>query len=511
MSENRSRVTVHSKLTWVSSKPLGGKPHELSALDHAMALHTVHVIFYYRANPFERGLFDSDFSLSDLLCMYPPVMGRLARGDGGNWVVKCNDAGVRTLRASVGTTLDEWLRSADASEERDLTVWEDMPGDPIGCPALVFEGLMGTWLDELAIAMLGGRMGLSYVGSGAGAWIGRMDAVLGGRMDAVLVGRRGAVLVMLNEFEGGGLAIGLSCPHMLADPTCATLFFKSWTETNRGEPVCHPPIYHLPALNARRSLSTGINSIKYLETKSKSAESPSGKMATATFRLSHSIIKQCLAQIHDECPDATPFDLLAALFWIRIMRLKMPRHDQKHSLSICVDVRKPIHGPIPYGYFGNALHFSLLSMDAELLDTAGLGHVAGAVHRHVADLHEEELLSAMNWFESRKGENGQYAQPFMMYGPELTCISMEHMITPEGSTCESSMYEAAFRKGEEPVHMTYRIGNVEGEGLIMVMPSPEAGLARTVTVTLSEEQLAELCEDQAIMDLQPTMLLGGKM
>ncbi|KAK2996938.1 hypothetical protein RJ639_026560 [Escallonia herrerae] len=435
MSENRIRVTVNSKLTWVSSKPLGGKPHELSALDHAMALHTVHVIFYYRANPFERGLFDSDFSLSDLLCMYPPVMGRFARGDGGNWVVKCNEAGVRTLRASVGTTLDEWLRSADASEERNLT---------------------------------------------------------------------------LNEFEGGGLAIGLSCPHMLADPTCATLFFKSWTETNRGEPVRHPPIYHLPAANARRSLSMGINSIKYLGTKSKSAESPSEKMATATFRLSHAIIKQCLAQIHDECPDATPFDLLAALFWIRIMRLKMPRHDQKHSLSICLDVRKPVHGPIPYGYFGNALHFSLLSLDAELLDTAGLGHVAGEVHRHVADLHGEELLSGINWFESRKGEIGQYAQPFRMYGPELTCISMEHMITPKGSTCELSMYEAAFEKGEKPVHVTYRVGNVEGEGLITVMPSPEAGLARTVTVTLPEEQLAELCEDQAIMDLQPTMLLSGK-
>ncbi|KAK2991640.1 hypothetical protein RJ640_000279 [Escallonia rubra] len=448
MSENRRRVTVHSKLTWVSSKPLGGKPHELSALDHAMALHTVHVIFYYRANPFERGLFDSDFSLSDLLCMYPPVMGRLARGDGGNWVVRCNDAGVRTLRASVGTTLDEWLRSADVSEERDLTVWEDMPDDP------------SIW---------------------------------------------SPFRIQLNEFEGGGLAIGLSCPHMLADPTCATLFFKSWTETNRGEPVRHPPIYHLPALN-----SSGINLTKYLGTKSKSAEIPSGKMAAATFRLSHSIIKQCLAQIHEKCPDATPFDLLAALFWVRIMRLKMPRHDQKHSLSICVDVRKPIHGPIPYGYFGNALHFSLLSMDAELLDTAGLGHVAGAVHRHVADLHEKELLSAKNWFESRKGENGQYAQPFRMYGPELTCISMEHMITPKGSTCESSMYEAAFEKGEKPVHVAYRVGNVEGEGLITVMPSPEAGLARTVTVTLPEEQLAELCEDQAIMDLQPTMLLSGK-
>ncbi|GMP40883.1 hypothetical protein CsSME_00011167 [Camellia sinensis var. sinensis] len=126
------RVNVHSKLTVVSSRPSGpGKTDPFTAMDHAMGLHTLHVVFYYRTNPF----FDSDLtnlrvSLAELLCLYPRVTGRLARGKDGNWVVKCNDAGVRMLRAKVKTTLDEWLRSADECEERDLTVWEDMPDDP---------------------------------------------------------------------------------------------------------------------------------------------------------------------------------------------------------------------------------------------------------------------------------------------------------------------------------------------------------------------------------------------
>ena len=50
--------------------------------------------------------------------------------ENGNWEVKNNDTGVRVIRAKVGAKLDEWLRSADGSEERDLTVWEDMPQDP---------------------------------------------------------------------------------------------------------------------------------------------------------------------------------------------------------------------------------------------------------------------------------------------------------------------------------------------------------------------------------------------
>lgn len=45
-------------------------------------------------------------------------------------MVKGNDAGVRVTMTKVGTTLDEWLRSADSVEERDLATFEEMPEDP---------------------------------------------------------------------------------------------------------------------------------------------------------------------------------------------------------------------------------------------------------------------------------------------------------------------------------------------------------------------------------------------
>jgi hypothetical protein len=132
MVKKNSRVSVHSMLTAVSSQPVGsGKTHPLSVLDHAMGLHTVHVVFYYKKNPF--GIFDVDplrIALSEVRCLYPPVTGRLTRGESGNWLLKCNDAGVRVLRAKVEATMDEWLRSADSSEEKDLTFWEEIPEEP---------------------------------------------------------------------------------------------------------------------------------------------------------------------------------------------------------------------------------------------------------------------------------------------------------------------------------------------------------------------------------------------
>lgn len=132
MSNNSSRVTVLSKLTAVSSRPIGpGHTHSFTALDHAMGLHSLHIIVYYKDNMLNH--FDLDpsrVSLSEILSLYPQVTGRLTRDGNGNWEVKCNDAGVRVVKARVGTTLEEWLSLADGLEEKDLTVWDDMPDDP---------------------------------------------------------------------------------------------------------------------------------------------------------------------------------------------------------------------------------------------------------------------------------------------------------------------------------------------------------------------------------------------
>ena len=131
--EIKNRVRVQSKLTTVPSRPIrSAKAHPFTALDHAMGLHSLHIVFYYKANLFKDFDWDpSRVSLSDALSLYPPVTGRITRNGDGNWEVKCNDAGVRVVKAHVAATLDEWLRSADGIEEKDLTIWDDMPEDPI--------------------------------------------------------------------------------------------------------------------------------------------------------------------------------------------------------------------------------------------------------------------------------------------------------------------------------------------------------------------------------------------
>ncbi|KAL9686446.1 hypothetical protein QQ045_023905 [Rhodiola kirilowii] len=281
-----------------------------------MALHSLHLVYYYRNNP--GGPFDLDglrISLSKVLSMYPAVTGRLARDGNGDWEVNCNDAGVRVLKANVDVTLDEWLKSADGCQERLLTAWENMPEDP------------AMW---------------------------------------------SPFRIQVNDFVGGGLAIGLSCSHMHTDLTFAATLFQAWTMAHRHQPIGHPPSCHpfWPRASSASSDRGTKSASRHYEVASKQLDPTPLKMATAQFKFSDYAIKQCLAEIHLQCANATPFDLLAAIFWKSIENSNQSDVQEKHALSVCMDFRKLLSKPLPLGYFGNAQHFSQLSVTHEELNAA---------------------------------------------------------------------------------------------------------------------------------------------
>ncbi|XP_012845652.1 PREDICTED: protein ECERIFERUM 1-like [Erythranthe guttata] len=451
----RSRVKVESILSVVSSNPTRpGKVHKLSLLDQSMGPHTIHIVFYYGSNPFSDGPMSSDLenfrvSLSDVLDEYPVVTGRLTRGpDGGGWQVKCNDAGVRVLQARVDATVDEWLRSADVDEERDLTVWEDMPLDP------------SFW---------------------------------------------SPFRIQVNNFKCGGLAIGLSCTHMHADITSATLLIKSWADYHSTQTLTYPPIFTLPTHTHPQNTTTPPPHSPTTNT-----TPPPTKMATVTMKFSGPAVEKCLSGARSQCPDATPFDVLVALLWSKIAHWQEPHtaDDNKRSISICTDSRgnRGQKTKIPLGYFGNALSFSVLTVEADELSSGKLGQVCEYVHRHVVDRAGPGLV------------DGDGEDPVRVYGPQITCVSTEHLVDAEKNG-EAIMYSAVFDnnnnnnknniKGEKPLHVSYSYGNVVGEGLIVVVPTAEVGPGRAVTVTLPEEQIDMLCKDQEILDLEGVMVISG--
>ncbi|KAK3008714.1 hypothetical protein RJ639_015398 [Escallonia herrerae] len=126
-------------------------------------------------------------SLSKMLTSFPVATGRLLKDPKERWMIKCNDAGVRMVEATAKGSVEEWLRNVDREEELKLVHWEEMFRKP-------------------------------YYWS--------------------------TFYVQLTEFEEGGLAIGLSCTQLLANPPCMTMLIKAWADTTLGRKMISPPLFH---------------------------------------------------------------------------------------------------------------------------------------------------------------------------------------------------------------------------------------------------------------------------
>ncbi|PQQ02521.1 protein ECERIFERUM 26-like [Prunus yedoensis var. nudiflora] len=108
-------ITIICKRTVVSTKPVqAGKSYPLSVLDRHMEHNHVRMVLYYPSMgaPTEPGEITGRLreSLAVTLTHFPIVTGRLQKNDNDQWMIKCNDAGVRMLEAKAKGSLEEWLR-----------------------------------------------------------------------------------------------------------------------------------------------------------------------------------------------------------------------------------------------------------------------------------------------------------------------------------------------------------------------------------------------------------------
>ncbi|XP_065879568.1 uncharacterized protein [Euphorbia lathyris] len=191
--------------------------------------------------------------MSEMLTCFPIVtgimdenfVGRLVKDEKGkNWMIKCNDAGVRMVEAKLKGSLDDWLDKVDSDKEFNLIYWEDMFHNP-------------------------------YFWS--------------------------TFNVQITEFEEDGIAIGLSCFHLLADPSCATMFIKAWADITLGRKMMTPPLCHpLPSQrhgnsnSGHRSYTDLIN--YYKSTIATTNLVPAIRHTTISFQFADPMVRACMTK-----------------------------------------------------------------------------------------------------------------------------------------------------------------------------------------------------------------------
>ncbi|KAF0914650.1 hypothetical protein E2562_031115 [Oryza meyeriana var. granulata] len=445
-----SRVTRYAKSTAASVTPVRpGKTHALSALDNAMERHAVHLVLYYRAAP---GLDREPLkeSLSEVLSQYPAMTGRLTRaatGGGGEGAEGGGGAAASGQHGWIVKCNDAGVRMVDARAAATLDEW-------------------------LATASGEEEMDLAYfepMGPDPYIW--------------------SPFYVQLTEFADKSFALGLSCTHLHNDLTAAVLFVNAWAAAHRRDSP-YPPFLHSPALAVKPATPPPEQPLLAAKSKgSPDAGSSATEMSSATFRFSAAAMRALLSSVE---PGTTPFAALAALFWLRVAG-GGAAEERERELTQALDFRKRMQAPLPTGYYGTAVHFAPSRADL----SSGLAGVAAALDRRVAALPEAELWAAIEWLHARQDAGGE---PFQMYGPELTCMALDHV----------PLYGAEFVAGVAPVRAACRVGEAAGEGLVIVLPSAEGEAARDVVVTLPAEVTARICRDGEVLRYGADVVFGPK-
>ncbi|XP_061356257.1 protein ECERIFERUM 26 [Gastrolobium bilobum] len=439
-----TEVSYICKRTVVSTKPVQpGKYSPLSVLDRYMENNHIRMVFYYQTSgEVELGEMTKKLreTLSEMLTHFPIVTGRLIRDDKGHWKIKCNDAGVRMMEAKAKGSVEGWLTSVHREKELKLVYWEDMLPNP-------------------------------YYWS--------------------------TFYVQLTEFEEGGLAIGLSCAHLLADSICATNFIKAWADISLGNKMIVPPIFH--PLPPRRLGNTKPNHHPYMELihhyKSK-IEKPisikEAKYATISLGFSDTMVQDCMSMAAQPTGSfsPTPFEALAGLFWVTLSKVKGLRNGLV-DMSICLDVRKVLG--LDYGFFGNCMLYNEVHAEGNIGENK-LPQAARAIRDVVDKMDVEGIMDLIEWFE-----HNDINSPAMMNGNDLVFTSLEGV----------DPYLALFQDWFKPIRVSYYIEPVLGEGQFLILPAPpgEGPLSRVVMVTLREEEAIKLREDDLISQFSPTILM----
>lgn len=122
----------------------------------------------------------------------------------------------------------------------------------------------------------------------------------------------------------------------------------------------------------------------------------------------------------------------------------------------------------------------------------------------MAGLEEEEYWSAIEWLAARRAGRA-VAGAFQMYGPELTCVKLDHVMA----------YGAEMEEAVGPAHVSCWIGGAEGDGIITVLPAgaavAEEEESRTVEVVLPAEVAEKVFKDEQILLHGPSVIFSGRI
>lgn len=415
-----------------------GRDREFSSMDLAMKLHYLKAVYFFESGSV-KGLRLQDFKDPTFwwLRVFYMACGRVRRHpDTTRPFLKCNDGGIRCIEAQCSKTVAEWLAMDDHQSTNDHLL---VHHQPLG-PQLVFSPL---------------------------------------------------VYLQITWFKCGGVSLGLSWAHILGDAFSAVAFANLYGQSLSGNQPEQLSLTAKVDTEKPKPLPPLPFAVKPMPAKRVGpvadhwAVPDSGrKMGTHFFHVTVTQLQHLLAQLMSHATEAdhdgtesitfTPFEVLAALIWKSLAATSTSEGDRQPPLAvtICETDSHRRGNEVPR----NSQRLRVVETPEEVeVEWWELARRIAAGKKDPGDGNGaiEEVVEK---------ENGNV--DLVVYGANLTFVNME----------EAEVYGMEIR-GHSPVRVSYSVGGVGENGVVLVLPSPPGdvgGGGRTVSVTLPEDQLVRL-------------------
>ncbi|XP_021856546.2 protein ECERIFERUM 26-like [Spinacia oleracea] len=444
--------TFYRKKLLPSTIPIQpGKKIELSSLDLLMENHHLKMVFYYKTpTVLPIGTLTTKLRIlfAEVTSYFSVITGRLIRNNDEKWIIKCNDAGIRIVEAIAKGSVETWLQNVDAEKEKKLIHWEDM-------------------------------YHISYF------WA--------------------TFYVMVTEFEEGGMAIGLSCSHLLTDPFSATLLIKAWADRVLWGNISIPPFFHpLPKRSVgfhkshQQPNNHLINHYKSILESPIPSSPTTQKSKTVALEFSDHMVQACIKLAHLNCPtngtDPSPFAALVGILWVCISRVKGETTNGLVDMSMGLDMRKTLG--LDKGYFGNCMIYTKVNGGGIGVDDPQLA--TKLTGEAIKNVNKEGIIDLVEWLDNCNN----FPPPSSSDKGNLVFLNLENV----------DPYSTVFMDRYEPIRISYyNESSIAEKGKVLVLPShpSEGKLSRIVMVTLPNNEAIKLCEDKLLSRFSPTIIMGA--
>ncbi|CAN0840397.1 Coniferyl alcohol acyltransferase [Linum grandiflorum] len=303
------------------------------------------------------------------------------------------------------------------------------------------------------------------------------DAVEG---KLVPVKKDGVFAVQVTELRCGGIVVGCSFDHRIADAYSCNMFLVAWAESTKSRPISSPPSFRRSLLNPRRPLTLDPTlDDMYVPLSTLPPPPPPSSDDPVLLSRIYYVKSDDLAALQS-LTSRTKLESFCAFLWQLVAKSSSSsQSDAVSKMGIVVNGRSRLADM--NRYFGNVLSIPYGGKRVGELVESSLSHVADGVHEFLEKgTSGEHFLGLVDWVEAHRPEPA--------ISKIYSCGGAEGPAFVVSSGRGFPVGEVDFGWGR-PVFGSYHFPWGGSAGYVMPMPSPKKSEDWVVYMHLFEEQL----------------------